>query len=414
MASDRPTGYRLAQAIAEGATAQREARAQFTAAIAAREPEVGAFVHLDIDAAYPAAPGPLAGLPVGIKDIIDTAGMPTQCGSAIYKGRVAMGDAPIVSMIRRAGGVILGKTTTTEFAHATPTATRNPHNLDHTPGGSSAGSAAAVAAGFVPFAVGTQTGGSVIRPAAFCGVAGFKPSFDLLPTAGVKALSWSLDTVGLFAPTVRDVAFFAQAITGRQLAVTLPDGWHPRIGVVDMQAVRDASPAIRRALAQAGEAAARRGAVVTPVALGEAFETAQAAQVIIQEYEGARCLAWEYETHPDLLSPQLYAAMTAAQDIPTAHYLAALDAGRRARAELARVFETVDVLLLPSAPGAAPQGLGSTGSAILNRLWSLIGVPSVNVPGQFDGKGLPLGLQVIAPFGGDALALRAAAYLEEC
>ena len=177
MAANQPTGYRLAQAIGEGTIAPRDARAQFTDAIAAREFEVGAFVHLDIEAAFRATPvpGPLAGLPVGIKDIIDTAGIPTQCGSAIYTGRVTMGDAPIVSMIKRAGGVILGKTTTTEFAHATPTATRNPHNLGHTPGGSSAGSAAAVAAGFVPFAVGTQTGGSVIRPAAFCGVAGFKP-----------------------------------------------------------------------------------------------------------------------------------------------------------------------------------------------------------------------------------------------
>jgi Asp-tRNA(Asn)/Glu-tRNA(Gln) amidotransferase A subunit family amidase len=417
MVPARMTGHTpvVDPSVIEQPAGRQQAFSRFMTALDAREDEVGAFVCLDQEAAArasAAATGPLRGLPVGIKDIIETADFPTQCGSAIYRGRQVPADAPIVSMIRRAGGVILGKTTTTEFAHATPTATRNPHHLGHTPGGSSAGSAAAVAAGFVPFAVGTQTGGSVIRPAAFCGVAGYKPTFDLLPTAGAKTLSWTLDTLGLFAPTVADVAFFAQAITGRTLAVDYPPDWHPRVGVVEMTAIGDASDQIRGAVASCADAAARRGATLTPVRLGAVFDQAQDAQVVVQEYEASRALAWEYDTHRDLLSPALAAALEAAWTIPIDHYLAALEARRKASVALAEVFAQVDVLLLPSAPGAAPAGLSSTGSAIFNRLWSLLGCPAVNVPRYRDSAGLPLGVQVVGPVGADHLVLNVAAYLE--
>src|SRR5215475_1568818 len=193
--------------------------------IAAREDAIGAFIALDVEGAQrraqdPAiAAGPLRGLPVGVKDILDTIDFPTGYGTTFHAGHRAASDAALVSMIRRAGGIIVGKTVTTELAHQRPGKTRNPHNPAHTPGGSSSGSAAAVAAGMVPVAVGSQTGGSVIRPAAYCGVVGFKPSYKLLPTVGMKCFSWHLDTAGLFAAGVGDVAFAAAAITGRDLRV---------------------------------------------------------------------------------------------------------------------------------------------------------------------------------------------------
>ena len=207
------------------------------AAIARREGDLGAFAALDIEAARRAAAdpalrlAPLRGLPVGIKDIFDTADFPTRYGSPIYAGHRPRADAALVTLVRRAGGLLLGKTVTSELASLEPSATRNPHNLAHTPGGSSAGSAAAVAAGMVPIALGSQTGGSIIRPAAFCGVAGLKPSFRLMPTVGMKCFSWSLDTAGLFAASVADLAFAAAAITGRDLRVDTRDGGAPTLAI---------------------------------------------------------------------------------------------------------------------------------------------------------------------------------------
>ena len=219
----------LARRIEAGELTPRAVVELCAEAIAANEPKVGAFVTLDLDAARRAADDsrlaamPLHGLPVGVKDIYDTADLPTQYGSPIYAGYRPRADAAAVSLVRRAGGLILGKTVTTQFAFMVPAGTRNPRNLAHTPGGSSSGSAAAVAAGMVPIAFGSQTAGSVIRPAAFCGVAGFKPSYRLIPTVGMKCLAWHLDTVGLYAAGVADVAFAAAAITGRDLRVDRGD-----------------------------------------------------------------------------------------------------------------------------------------------------------------------------------------------
>ena len=215
----------LARRIEAGKLTPRAVVELCAEAIAANEPKIGAFVTLDLDAARRAAdePGlaatPLRGLPVGIKDIYDTADLPTQYGSPIYSGYRPRADSAAVALVRRAGGLILGKTVTTQFAFMVPAGTRNPRNLAHTPGGSSSGSAAAVAAGMVPIALGSQTAGSVIRPAAFCGVAGFKPSYRLIPTVGMKCLAWHLDTVGLYGAGVADVAFAAAGITGRDLRV---------------------------------------------------------------------------------------------------------------------------------------------------------------------------------------------------
>src|SRR5499427_5251134 len=260
----------LVRQIETGALAPRAVIDHCADAIAKREAEIGAFVVLNIEAARERADQlttlPLRGLPIGVKDIYDTADLPTQYGSSIYAGHRPKADAAMVALIRRAGGLVIGKTVTTEFAGLQPAGTRNPHNLAHTPGGSSSGSAAAVAAGMVPIALGSQTGGSVIRPAAYCGVVGFKPSFRLLPTIGAKCFSWHLDTVGLFAAGVADVAFAAAAVTGRDLRVDGRAPAAPRIALMRTHLWPEASPAMQRAVETAASAAARAGARLDDVA----------------------------------------------------------------------------------------------------------------------------------------------------
>ena len=241
-----------------------------------------------------ASAGPLRGIAVGIKDIIDTADFPTEMGSAIYRGWRPRADAPVVMMLKQAGATIVGKTTTTAFAANDPTATLNPRNHGHTPGGSSSGSAAAVAAGMIPLALGTQTGGSVIRPASFCGVAAIKPSFRLLPTVGVKCFSWTLDTVGLFAAGVEDLAHGLSAMTGRP--ELLPDAAieTPRIGVVTQDFAGAPEAAGAEALRIAARAAERAGASVRALALPEIVAEAWRIHPTVQEFEAHQALAWEY------------------------------------------------------------------------------------------------------------------------
>lgn len=407
------SGESLAAALANGTRRLDDILARYLEAIDARESTIKAFVHFDRArfSRPPARTGPLAGLPVGVKDIIDTFDMPTECGSPIYRGRVPVSDAPVVSMVRRAGGHVATKTVTTEFAAVTPGATTNPHNPARTPGGSSSGSAAAIAAGFLPFALGTQTGGSVIRPAAFCGVAGLKPTFGLFPGFGVKGFSWTLDTVGAFARTVSDVAFFAAAITGQALAVT-DDDWVPRIGVARMQVWDEIDPAMARAFEEACRRAGAAGAAVAQLAVDPIFEAVHRAHYVVQDYELARSLADEVDRHADLLSAKLRAMIAGGAAIPTETYVAALADTRRGRIASDTLFGDADVLLAPSAAGAAPQGIEGTGSPNLMRLWTLLGLPSVNVPGLVDGDGMPLGMQVIGRAGDDRRTLQAAAWIE--
>lgn len=382
--------------------------------IAALEPQVMAFTAHDADqvrAAARGARGALAGLTIGIKDIIDTADWPTQMGSALYQGHQPPADAPVVARARQAGAVVAGKTVTTEFAFFSPGPTRNPHHLAHTPGGSSSGSAAAVAAGMIPAAVGTQTGGSVIRPAAFCGVAGFKPSYKLIPTVGMKTFSWSLDTLGFFAASVADVAFVAQAIVGRPLAPRA-DAAPPRLALVRTHLWGEAAGEMHEALETAAARARVAGAVVIDVTLAGVFAEAFAAHQVVQDYEAAWALAHEHATGRDQLSPILRETLDAGRALDPARYDEARGIAHRARKAAFDLFEGVDAVLTPSAPGAAPEGLASTGSSIFNRLWTLLGCPCVNVPGLINPRGLPLGVQVVAPFGEDARALEVANWLE--
>lgn len=407
----------LAEAVRTGRLSPADIAERCTEAIAAREAEIGAFAAIDLEALRAAARAPrlaegrLAGLPVGIKDIIDTADFPTARGSAIYEGHQPPSDASIVRMVANAGGLIAGKTATTEFAFMNPAATRNPHHAGHTPGGSSAGSAAAVAAGMLPLAIGTQTGGSVIRPASFCGVAGYKASFKLLPTVGVKAFSWSLDTLGLFAARVADLAFAAGAITGRDFDLR-DAGQPPRLAFVVTARAEHATPDAHAALDEAALAAERRGARVLGRALPPEVEAADAAHNVIQSYEVAHALADEYDRHRERLSPVLRDYLDAAHGVSPEHYDEARRTARRARHAAADAFADFDAVLTFSATGEAPEGLGSTGSPIFNRLWTLLGAPCVNVAGLRGSKGLPVGVQVVGRFGRDKAALNIARFVE--
>ena len=407
----------LARRLEAGELTPRAVMEMCAEAIAAREKNVRAFVVLDLDAARREAEDPrlaslpLRGLPVAFKDIFDTFDLPTQYGSPIYAGNRPRADATAVALTRRAGGIVIGKTVTTEFASLVPSVTRNPHNLEYTPGGSSSGSCAAVAAGMVPVAFGTQTAGSVIRPAAFCGVAGFKPSYRLIPLVGVKDVSWHLDTGGVFGAGVADVAFVAAVVTGRDLRVDRATPSAPRIALVRTQLWNEASAAMQGAVETAARSAATAGAKVSEVKLPPLLEQAYAAQYVIQDYESVHALAFEYDRHRDQIDPRLRDALDKGAKISADDYDAARRTASRGRRVLADTMSDYDVILTPSAPSVAPHGFVTTGNAMFNRLWTLMGAPCINVPGLSDG-GLPLGVQIVGRFGRDRAALEAALFVE--
>jgi len=386
----------LQRRIEQSELSPQAAIAQSLEAIGERDKTVGAFVRHDT-AARALDHGPLRGIAVGIKDNIDTVDFPTEIGSAIYRGWQPRADAPVVAALKAAGATIIGKTTTTAFASSDPTATLNPHNHGHTPGGSSAGSAAAVGAGMIPLALGTQTGGSVIRPASFCGAAAIKPSYRMLPAIGVKCYSWTLDTVGLFAAGVEDLARGLSAMTGRPELLPQAAVSTPRIGIVtqDFAGAPDATGA--EALRIAAAAAERAGASVRTLNPPEAHQA----------------LAWEYRTQYDAMAPRLRGRLDKSKGTTPEAYDEAIRIAGEARHRLAATFDEVDVLLTFSAPGAAPKGLGSTGDARFNSLWTLMGVPCVNVPAYIAEGGLPVGVQVIARYGNDGGALAAARFVEQ-
>jgi Asp-tRNA(Asn)/Glu-tRNA(Gln) amidotransferase A subunit family amidase len=402
----------LQRRIDSGDLSAQAAITQSLEAIGAHDKTIGAFV-CRTETTHAASAGPLRGIAVGIKDIIDTSDFPTEMGSPIYRGWRPRADAPVVAVLKQAGATIVGKTTTTAFASRDPTATLNPRNPDHTPGGSSSGSAAAVAAGMIPLALGTQTGGSVIRPASFCGVAAIKPSFRLLPTVGVKCYSWTLDTVGLFAAGVKDLAHGLSAMTNRPELLPGAAMQAPRIGVVTQDFAGLPEATSREALRIAALAAERAGASVRALALPEIVAEAWQVQPTVQEFEAHQALAWEYRTYYDAMAPLLRAKLDETVSLLPADYDAARRIANRARKALANAFDEVDVLLTFSAPGVAPKGLDWTGDPRFNRLWTLMGVPCVNIPATVADAGLPVGVQVIARFGDDTGALEAARFLED-
>lgn len=385
-------------------------------AIGAQEADLRCFVNLDLERARIKAsrmttPGGLFGLPVGFKDLIDTADLPSEYGSPIFKGNRPKVDAPIVVMTEDAGGITLGKTVTTELAFLNPPMTKNPHDALRTPGGSSSGSAAGVAAGMMPLAFGTQTGGSVIRPASFCGVAAIKPSYRILPVTGVKPFAPLLDTLGLFGARVVDVAFALGAISGRDMRVDEEDFGTPTFGVTRLAFAGDAEPEAEAALTAAIRALEKAGAKVVDLDLGPVFAEAQVAHRVINNYEGAMSLAHEHRRCREKLSPILTACLDEGAAIPVGDYDAARSKANRARKATHALFEPIDAMLTFSAPGMAP-GPETTGDPRFNKLVTLLGLPAVNVPAFRAENDMPVGVQVVGRFGDDHRTLAAAAFLE--
>lgn len=377
------------------------------------EDQVQAFEHLAINETAVSRGKPLSGIAVGVKDIFDTYDMPTSYGSSIYKGHQPKVDAAIVSMLRAKGASIIGKTTTTEFAFFKPTKTKNPNNLEYSPGGSSAGSAAAVAAGMVSIAIGTQTGGSMIRPASFCGVAGFKPSYRVLPTVGMKYFSQNLDTAGVFGKSIADISHFLTLLTDRDLSIKDIDPRDIRIGIYDSAISEDASEEMKQALERATQLAEQAGFKIVYVTEPSELRKAYEAHVIVQNFEAAQTCASDYALFKEQMSAKLIKTLEAGEKISPQEYDTARRTSKIARRKTQDIFAEVDILLTPSAPSFAPIGFDSTGVATFNKLWTLLGTPSVNISGLRAKNSMPLGIQAIGKFGSDKNLLSIAHKIEE-
>ncbi len=390
------------------------------ARISERDSEIRAWAHFDsqqvraIASALDAGVirGPLHGLPLGVKDIFDTCDSPTAYGSPIYAGHVPAADAACIALARNAGGLVFGKTMTTEFATYAAATTVNPHNIRHTPGGSSSGSAAAVADSMVPLAFGTQTAGSVIRPASFCGTVGYKPSYGWIARAGVKLVAESLDTIGVFSRSVEDAALLVGALTGRNELIELRAADGPiRIGICRTHDWARADSGVATVLTRAERTLAAAGAATVTTDLPDDFSALGEAFDAIYGYEIAQSFAYEYTAHRNDLSEQLRSMLASAATIKAEDYDRARTAADECRRRLTDVFGHCDVLLTPSACSEAPAGLTSTGSPALNRIWTLLHVPCINVPAGSGPRGLPIGLQVIGRRDDDARTLAAAAWI---
>ena len=374
--------------------------------ISEREPTLKAWAAIDPDHALAQARaldrgpnrGALHGVPVGVKDIIDTFDFPTQMGSAIYKNYRTFGDAACVAFVRAAGAVILGKTVTSEFAGMSPGPTTNPHNPAHTPGGSSSGSAAAVADHMVPVAFGTQTGGSILRPASYCGVVGYKPTFNLINRSGIKFAAETLDTVGLIARSVDDVDLVTAALVNRtpSLGKTLPRA--PRFGLCRTPLWDTAEPETKHAVEDAAARLAAAGARLSEITLSEEFSRLyHASRETINNYERARSMASDWAAHGERVSKVLGDRIKLGMTTPHAEYVSALALAERCRALIEPQFDGLDAIVAPCTKGEAIAGLSHTGDPAFQQFWTVLYVPSMSLPTHRGPKGLPVGIQLVAP-----------------
>lgn len=435
MPPETPGAYEASRRLQSGELTSAELVETCLAAIEAREDEVQAWTWLDPDHARAQAaaaderraagrsPGPLNGIPVGIKDIFDTGDMPTEYGSPVFAGHRPAEDGAAVSRLRAAGAVIMGKTVSTEFALYAPGKTRNPHNPGHTPGGSSSGSAAAVAAGMVPAAIGSQTAGSMIRPASFCGVTGYKPSHGRISRHGGLILSHTLDTIGVFGAGVADIALVADNLTGvdprdpdatetdtaplLDTALSDPPA-PPRFAFVRSPVWDQASPDTRSAFTAL---AAALGKQCEEVGLPPAFDAAITHHRTIMFADVARNLGPLDRKHPGKLSEKLQALIAEGREIGGTAYDEARGIVDDFTAALDRVFDGFDAVLTPAAPGPAPAGLDATGDPVFCSLWTLCGVPAVSLPLLEDRSGMPIGVQLVGRKGQDSMLLRTAHWL---
>ncbi len=367
------------------------------ARIAARQPQVQGWAY--VDKAATGRAGPLAGVVLGVKDVIDVAGMPTTHGSPAFAGNIAAADAESVARLRAAGAVVLGKTVTAEFATYHPGPTTNPRNPAHTPGGSSSGSAAVVADGQADLALGTQTAGSIIRPASFCGTFGYKPTFGRYPLGGVLETAPSLDTLGLFG---RDLAVIAAAdavLSGEDAVPSASASL--TVGLCRSPAWDAASAEMQAAFLAFGESLRAAGHVVLDRDLPAPFEGLIAAQQLIHRREAWMVMGHIRRDHADHVSPAFIAMIDAGAAESEADYQAALGVQRECKVLAGEVFAGADLLLVPGAPGAAPEGLSATGDPVFQRIWTALGAPCFGFPAAWRADGLPLGLQVIGAPGTD-------------
>jgi amidase len=429
MSSPRPphtlTATEALAALADGSLTAEALLRSCLERILMREPVVHAFAHLDPERALaearardripPAARGLLHGLPLGVKDLIETHDMPTAYGSPIYAGARPAQDAACVALAREAGAVMVGKTVTTEFAWRRPGPTANPHNPAHTTGGSSSGSAAAVADGMVPIAFGTQTAGSIIRPASYCGVVGYKPSFGTLSLVGIKPLATSFDTLGLLARSVDDCALVAGVLSGalreRRDVQPLAAAKPARIGLWRTPVWARAEPASVAAVEGAAERLRAEGVVVDDVELAGDFVQLVDRHIDVMRFEAVRALAFERTQRADQVSPELHEELAAGLALSHAQYRDALAVIARCRAQFAAAIASFDGFISPSASGEAPAGLQATGDPVFNRMVSSLGVPCLSLPGHTGPGGLPVGVQLIGKADADAALLRVAKWV---
>lgn len=369
--------------------------------IRAMDPDIQAWVQ--VSPQRPTGDGPLAEIPFGAKDIVETRGLSTEYGSPIYKGRIGTSDAAIVRDLRRRGAVLLGKTHTTAFAYRTPAPTRNPRNLAHSPGGSSSGSAAAVAAGMVPFAIGTQTGGSTIRPASFCGITGFKPTYGLLPMDGVYPFAKSLDTLGLYTHTAADMLRLWEAM-GHEI------GRAEETPFAAPDPLPELEPAMAAAFAGTIARLRQSGVEIRSIDIAAWLSQLGDAQRVVMFYEGARHHEERFKQYGDRLQDMATLVREGLQ-ITEARYNDARRFIAESKRKVADYYKATPVILVPAALGPAPRGLSSTGDSRMNTPWSALGTPAISIPMRV-GDALPLGLQLTANMGEDARVIRAATRVE--
>lgn len=409
----------IARQVADGTVTAEAVTSVFLGHVADVDGPIAAWEHLAADNALDYAravdrggKGMLSGVPVGVKDVIDTADMPTGYGSKVYDGFQPDWDAPCVVLTRKEGGIVLGKTVSTEFAMASPNKTRNPHNIAHTPGGSSSGSCAAVAAGMARLAFGTQTSGSVVRPASYCGVVGFKPTFGLLNRTGVKVLCDNLDTLGIITRDVRDAAWCAAAVAQNPALAVTEVPTHPTIGVFRTSRWDQADAAGQQAVEQTAERLGRTGATVKVIDVPDWFESVFALQDAIMGWEVTQSLAYERIHLADRISDVTKAMMAEKALTTVEEYMQA----RRLLPELRNRFDAMlegfDALITIAAPGEAPEGM-PTGDPLFNRAWTVLHPPCITVPAITGPKGLPVGVQVIGCRDDDRRLLAAAAFVED-
>ena len=414
--------FEAAAAIRRGQISSSDLVRACLSRIETREADVRAWKYLDAEQAVHAATladqepgaGPLHGVPIAVKDIMATAGAPTGYGSAIYEGQASPWDASCVALARRAGAIVLGKTVTTEFAYFRPGPTANPHNLLHTPGGSSSGTAAAVADWMVPIGFGSQTAASIIRPAAYCGLVGYKASLGGHCLAGVKGLAESLDSLGYLARDVRDICCMRDALLDRSHGDGATHAQAPiRIGLCKTSSWDLADHESQRAFELACDSLRRSAALITEVDLPSGFERLGSLHRIIMAYESAQSLAFERDHHRSRLSPQILELLETGERISSVQYQEALREARSAIRVFARFMNDFDALVAPSACGAAPSGLLATGDPEFSRMWTLLQGPAVTLPVMRNGDNLPLGVQLVAESGSDDRLLQVARWAED-